>query len=76
MMPEINQQQANSTESKLIQKSVKPSLWEEVQKGWQWVVFSTKMLGRMGGPVSIVQTLGGTLGILIQRTLRQWFGKK
>lgn len=48
------------------------SLWEEVLKGWEWVVFSWKTLARVGGPKEILNTLISTLAILWQRTQRQW----
>lgn len=68
-MSDETKQQDLSSQNVEIQTN---SLWQEVRKGWEWVVFSTRMLGRMGGPVAIARTLSGTLALLIQRTLRQW----
>lgn len=50
----------------------KPSLWEEIGKGWEWVVFSWQMLRSIGGPVAIARTLGSVLCLLLKRTLVQW----
>jgi hypothetical protein len=51
---------------------IKPSLLEEIGKGWEWVVFTFKMLSRVGGPIAIAKTLLNTLSILIGRTWKQW----
>jgi hypothetical protein len=68
MSDEIKQKDKSNQDAELPTNS----MWEEIRKGWEWVVFSIRMLGRMGGPAAIAQTLGGTLMLLIQRTLRQW----
>ncbi len=50
----------------------RPRLWEEIIRGWEWVVFSWKTLGRVGSIKAIVTTLISTFILLIQRTWRQW----
>lgn len=50
----------------------RPSLWVEIGRGWEWVIFSVKMLSRVGGPIEIVTTIFNSVKILVARTLRQW----
>ncbi|PZU93528.1 MAG: hypothetical protein DCE90_16270 [Pseudanabaena sp.] len=50
----------------------KPSLWVEIGRGWEWIVFSIKMLRRVGGPIEIVTTIFNSAKILVSRALRQW----
>lgn len=52
--------------------STKPSLWEEINRGWKWVVFLWRMLPRLGGFRGIVQTLFAITSLLITRLLTQW----
>ncbi|CAN1211199.1 hypothetical protein TUMEXPCC7403_13440 [Tumidithrix helvetica PCC 7403] len=49
----------------------KITLWGEIVKGWQWVVFSWKTLSRLGGFKEIVQALFSALVLLIRRGLSQ-----
>ncbi|WP_019502943.1 hypothetical protein [Pseudanabaena sp. PCC 6802] len=46
----------------------KQTIWGEIVKGWYWVVFSWKMLQRMGGFRAIARSLATTLGILLKRS--------
>jgi hypothetical protein len=50
----------------------KPSLLVEIGRGWEWVVFSIKVLSRVGGPVELSQVIFNSIKILVIRTLRQW----
>lgn len=50
----------------------KPSLLVEIGRGWEWVVFSVKVLSRVGSPLEIAKTILNALKILISRTLKQW----
>ncbi|PZV19505.1 MAG: hypothetical protein DCF20_00370 [Pseudanabaena sp.] len=55
----------------------KYSLLVEIGRGWEWVVFSVKVLSRVGGPIEITKTILNSIKILITRTLKQWgFGGK
>ena len=55
----------------------RPSLLVEIGRGWEWVVFSVKVLSRVGGPVEITKTIFNSIKILLTRTLKQWgFGGK
>ncbi|MDX2256173.1 MAG: hypothetical protein NW214_11710 [Pseudanabaenaceae cyanobacterium bins.39] len=55
----------------------KYSLLVEIGRGWEWVVFSVKVLSRVGGPVEIAKTILNSLKILAVRTMKQWgFGGK
>jgi hypothetical protein len=49
----------------------KMTLWGEMIKGWQWVVFSWKTLSRLGGFKEIVQALFSAVVLLIRRSLLQ-----
>lgn len=53
-------------------KSAKITLWGEIKKGWDWVVFSWQMLQRLGSFREIVRTILFTISLLIKRTLIQW----
>lgn len=53
-------------------KSTKPSLIEEIKKGWEWVVFVRRMLPRIGGFGSWFRTLSSVISLLIIRFLAQW----
>jgi hypothetical protein len=50
----------------------KITLWGEIKKGWDWVVFSWSMLQRIGGFRELAQTFYVVVSMLIQRTLIQW----
>ena len=50
----------------------KPSLLEEIRRGWEWAVFSIKVLSRVGSPIELAQTIFNSIKILVVRTLRQW----
>ena len=52
--------------------SQKYSLLLEISRGWEWVVFSVKVLSRIGGPIEIAKTIVNSVKILASRTLRQW----
>jgi hypothetical protein len=54
----------------------KQTLWGEIVKGWYWVVFSWKMLQRMGGFGAIARSLATTVAILVKRTFTQSNDKK
>ncbi|MBD2188375.1 hypothetical protein [Pseudanabaena mucicola] len=55
----------------------KSSLLVEIGRGWEWVVFSVKVLSRVGSPYEILKTILNSIKILVSRTLRQWgFGGK
>lgn len=49
----------------------KVSLWEEIIRGWEWVVFTWRMLQRLGGFGAIVRSLLSVLSLLIKRMLIQ-----
>ncbi|MEB3360627.1 MAG: aspartyl/asparaginyl beta-hydroxylase domain-containing protein [Synechococcaceae cyanobacterium] len=42
-------------------------LAQEIGRGWQWVVFVWRMLGRLGGPRQWFRALATTLGLMRQR---------
>ena len=42
-------------------------LAREIGRGWQWVVFVFRMLGRLGGPRQWCTALATTLGLMRQR---------
>ena len=50
----------------------RPSLLVEIGRGWEWVVFSVKILSRLGGPVEIAKNIFISIKILVARTLKQW----
>ena len=50
----------------------RPSLLVEIGRGWEWVVFSVKILSRLGGPVEITKNILISIKILVARTLKQW----
>ncbi|MBD2261015.1 hypothetical protein H6G13_25925 [Pseudanabaena sp. FACHB-2040] len=52
--------------------SVKPTLWEEIKRGWEWVVFVWKLLPRIGGIGAWIRTLFFIISLLINRLLIQW----
>jgi hypothetical protein len=52
--------------------ATKMSIWGEIKKGWEWVVFTWRMLGRLGGFRAIVNTIFRIISLLIQRMLVQW----
>lgn len=54
------------------EKPAKPSLWSEVMKGWEWVVFVSRILPRVGGFRAWVRTLYFIVSLLITRLLAQW----
>jgi hypothetical protein len=51
-------------------KPEKQTLWGEVVKGWYWVVFSWKMLQRMGGIGAIARSLSSTVVLLLKRAFK------
>lgn len=53
-------------------KTTKITLWGEIMKGWEWVVFAWRMLGRLGGFREIVHSLFLVVSLLIKRLLVQW----
>jgi hypothetical protein len=57
-------------------KPEKLPLWGEIVKGWYWVVFSWKMLQRMGGMGAIARSLSSTVVLLLKRTFVQLNHKK
>jgi hypothetical protein len=50
----------------------KPSLREEIERGWKWVVFVWRLLPRLGGFSAIVRTFFLVVSVLITRMLTQW----
>ncbi len=52
-------------------KPAKPSLWEEMRRGWEWVVFVRRLLPRIGGFRAWVRTLVFIVSLLIKRMLIQ-----
>jgi hypothetical protein len=51
-------------------KPEKLPLWGEIVKGWYWVVFSWKMLQRMGGLGAIARSLSSTVMLLLKRAFK------
>lgn len=49
----------------------KPSLGEEIRRGWEWVVFLWRLLPRIGGFRAWVRTLVFIVSLLIKRMLVQ-----
>jgi hypothetical protein len=54
-----------------LSEPAKITLWGEIIKGWQWVVFSWKTLSRLGGFKEIVQALFSAVVLLVRRSLTQ-----
>ncbi|GAC1495054.1 MAG: hypothetical protein NVS2B14_08760 [Chamaesiphon sp.] len=52
--------------------TAKITLWGEIIKGWEWVVFSWKLLQRLGSFGDIMRTLFLVISLLSQRLLVQW----
>jgi hypothetical protein len=50
----------------------KYSLLVEIARGWEWVIFSFKVLSRIGGPIAIAKTIANFIKILASRTIKQW----
>ncbi len=50
----------------------KITLWGEIIKGWEWVVFGWKTIQRIGSFTEIMRTLFVFSYLLIRRTLVQW----
>lgn len=50
----------------------KITLWGEIIKGWEWVVFGWKTIQRIGSFTQIMRTLFVVISLLINRTLVQW----
>jgi hypothetical protein len=65
--PETTSQPQSSTSEP---KPEKQTLWGEVVKGWYWVVFSWKMLQRMGGVGAIARSLSSTVVLLLKRAFK------
>lgn len=64
-----------STNPEEVVNQVKPAkitLWGEIMKGWEWVVFAWRMLGRLGGFRAIVGSFFLIVSLLIKRLLVQW----
>ena len=59
------------TVSQSVQPS-KPSLSEEIARGWKWVIFVLRLLPRLGGVRGIFRTLSLVVSLLITRLLTQW----
>ncbi len=53
-------------------QSSKPSLSEEIARGWKWVIFVLRLLPRLGGVRGILRTLSLVGSLLITRLLTQW----
>ena len=53
-------------------KPSKPSLSEEIARGWKWVIFVLRLLPRLGGVRGILRTLSLVVSVLITRLLTQW----
>lgn len=51
---------------------IKPSLWEEIKRGWEWVIFVKTMLPRVGGLGEWIQTFYFIFSLMIKRLLTQW----
>ncbi|WP_218082310.1 hypothetical protein [Anthocerotibacter panamensis] len=47
----------------------KITLWTEIEKGRDWVVFVWNMLKRLGGVRGVLHTLGFLVTLLVQRAL-------
>jgi hypothetical protein len=60
------------TSDQLRTQPEKPTLGGELRKGWYWMVFVWRMLGRMGGPLGIARTFWLVGRKLLHRTLVQW----
>jgi len=54
------------------EKPPRPSLWQEIKRAWEWVVFVRRMLPRIGGFGAWLRTLFFVISLLITRTLAQW----
>jgi hypothetical protein len=67
--PETSPSQAQSSRPAEPQ-SEKQTLWGEIVKGWYWVVFSWKMLQRMGGLGAIARSLSSTVILLLKRAFK------
>jgi hypothetical protein len=50
----------------------KPSLAEDLKRGWDWIVFAWQTLKRLGGPLEILTAFSTVVSILVKRTLVQW----
>jgi len=55
-----------------LQPETKPSLKEDIRRGWDWVVFGWQTLRRLGGPIAILSAFYTVVSILVKRTLVQW----
>jgi beta-hydroxylase len=53
------------------QESQQPSLPEAIQRGWDWVVFSVKVLARVGGIKEWMLTFRKIISILLSRSSAQ-----
>ncbi|MBV9389899.1 MAG: hypothetical protein JOZ78_26035 [Chroococcidiopsidaceae cyanobacterium CP_BM_ER_R8_30] len=53
-------------------KPAEPSLWGEIMKVWEWLVFIWRMLPRIGGFGALVRTLFLIISLLTTRLLVQW----
>jgi len=49
----------------------KITLWGEIIKGWHWVVFIWKMMGRFGGIRQLLSSIKKTVIMLVKRLLIQ-----
>jgi hypothetical protein len=66
--PETTSQAQSS--SQVEPKPEQQTLWGEIVKGWYWVVFSWKMLQRMGGVGAIARSLSSTVVLLLKRAFK------
>lgn len=53
-------------------KPAKITLWGEIKKGWEWVIFCWTMIHRLGGFRQITYSLFLTISLLVKRMLVQW----
>lgn len=63
---------AQENEASYPVQPTKPSLFEEISRGWKWAVFIWRMLLRLGGFTGIVRSLFLIVSLLITRLLTQW----
>lgn len=64
--------QANSPAETRLNSPERYSLRVEIQRGWLWVKFVWRMMGRLGGPLDILAALWELIVLLVTRTLKQW----
>jgi hypothetical protein len=52
--------------------SAASSFWKEIEKAWEWIVFLAKLLPRVGGLRTWIQTFFLIISVLLTRLLTQW----